>query len=87
MDGQWMGEGSRDTYFSFSVEPGLYHLCSRRSELGFKQYSLHSLDAKAGETYYFFTRYIKEGYELELVDPDEGARLVAQFTFATSRQK
>jgi len=30
MDGQWMGEGSRDTYFSFSVEPGLHHLCSRR---------------------------------------------------------
>jgi hypothetical protein len=53
--------------------------------------SLHALNAKAGETYYFFVHVVAGGGYDELmlsqVDPDQGKELVARARFSESHPK
>jgi hypothetical protein len=53
---------------------------------------LHSLQAKAGETYYFLPMPISNGgrggtVSLEQLDPDEGRYLVAKAKFGTAHPR
>ena len=89
-DGKWLGALKRGTYFYTSVEPGEHHLCVK-GRLGIYKYvALHGLNAKPGETHYFFIRLVSSGYpELFFteVDPDQGKELVATSKFSSSHPK
>jgi len=90
-DGEWLGALKGGTYFYASVEPGEHHLCVKGSRALWKGLALHGLNAKAGETHYFFIRLISTGGWLELffneVDPDQGKELVARSKFSSSHPK
>src|SRR5580692_1163038 len=53
LDGKWAGANERNTYFFVAVDPGEHHLCVYATYHGASWLSLHSLQAKAGDTYYF----------------------------------
>jgi hypothetical protein len=62
-DGKWLGALKPGTYFFAFMEPGEHHLCVTGLSLYgpfplWKGLSLHGLDAKAGETYYFFVHVV-----------------------------
>ena len=89
-DGKWLGALKGGTYFFTSVEPGEHHLCVKGRQGIYKYVALHGLDAKAGETHYFFIRLLSSfGYELFFteVDPDQGKELVASSKFSSSHPK
>lgn len=56
-----------------------------------KGLALHQLNAKAGETHYFFVHVVSGGgYDmlaLTHLDPDEGKELVARSKFISSQAK
>ena len=56
-DGKWLGALRRRTYLVASVDPGEQHLCAIGRIGVWSHVSLHELNAKAGETYYFVTEY------------------------------
>jgi diadenosine tetraphosphatase ApaH/serine/threonine PP2A family protein phosphatase len=90
-DGKWLGASKPGTYFFASLEPGEHHLCVAGRLPLWKGLSLHALNAKAGETYYFFVHVVAGGGYDELtlsqVDPDEGKELVARAKFGDSHPK
>jgi hypothetical protein len=75
-DGKWLGALRRRTYLFASIDPGEDHLCAIGRIGIWSQVSLHELNAKAGETYYFVTD-IADQFTLNQIDPDEGKHLVA----------
>lgn len=92
VDGKWVGANDSRTYFFVEVEPGVHHLCAYAIYGRTSWLSLHSLQAKAGDTYYFLTFPIGNGgpggrYSLEQLDPDEGQYLVSKNRFATSHAR
>jgi hypothetical protein len=79
-DGKWLGALRRRTYLVASVDPGEQHLCAIGRVGLWSHVSLHELNAKAGETYYFVTEYgqlVSDQFALHPVDPDQGKYLVA----------
>ena len=68
--------------------PGEHHLCVKGQLPLWKGLSLHQLNAKSGETYYFFVRVVAGGGYNELtltqLDPDQGKELVARSRFISS---
>jgi len=90
-DGKWLGALKGGTYFYASVEPGEHHLCVKGHLPLWKGAALHGLNAKAGETHYFFINLVSGGGYLELffteVDPDQGKELVARSKFSSSHPK
>lgn len=90
-DGKWLGALKGGTYLYTSVEPGEHHLCVKGHLPLWKGLSLHGLNAKAGETHYFFIHLVSGGGYLELffteVDPDQGKELVARSKFISSQPK
>jgi hypothetical protein len=79
-NGKWVGALRRRTYLVASVDPGEHHLCAVGRIGVWSHVSLHELNAKAGETYYFVAEYgqlIPDQYVLHPVDPDQGKYLVA----------
>jgi len=90
-DGKWLGASKPGTYFFASLDPGEHHLCVTGHLPLWKGVSLHALDAKAGETYYFFVHVVAGGGYDELmlsqVDPDQGKELVARAKFSESHPK
>jgi hypothetical protein len=92
LDGKWAGANDRGTYFFVAVAPGPHHLCAYATYFGASWLSLHSLQAKAGETYYFRPIPIGDGgrggtYALEQLDPDEGRYLVSRAKFGSSQPR
>ncbi|MGA2134951.1 MAG: hypothetical protein ABSH50_21920 [Bryobacteraceae bacterium] len=92
IDGNWVGANDRDTYFSVTVDPGDHHVCVLAQYSTASWLSLHSLQAKAGETYYFLPMPISNGgrggtVSLEQLDPDEGRYLVAKAKFGTAHPR
>jgi len=61
LDGKWAGANERGTYFFVAVDPGEHHLCVYATYHGASWLSLHSLQAKAGDTYYFLPVAIWDG--------------------------
>lgn len=89
--GTWLGALKGGTYFHATVEPGEHHLCVKGQLLLWKGLSLHQLNAKPGETYYFFVHVVTGGGYDELMlsqlDPGEGKELVARSKFISSQAK
>ena len=90
-DGKWLGALKGGHYFYAAVDPGEHHLCVKGHLPLWKGLSLHQLNAKQGETYYFFVHVVAGGGYNELtlteLDPDEGKELVARSKFSTSQVK
>jgi hypothetical protein len=89
-DGKWLGGLRRRTYLLASIDPGEHHLCAIGRIGIWKHVSLHELNAKAGETYYFVTEYgqlIPDLFTIHRVDPDEGKYLVAWAHLSEFRPK
>ena len=81
LDGAWAGAALNGSNFSFSVDPGVHHLCAvtdQSSQDGYpaSAVALAHFTAEAGAVYYFEA---KVGVEATLlaVDSDEGDFLVA----------
>lgn len=90
-DGKWLGASKNGTYFYATVDPSEHHLCVKGHLPLWKGLSLHQLNAKPGETYYFFVHVVAGGghdmLTLTLVDPDEGKELIARSKFSASQPK
>jgi len=90
-DGKWLGALKGGRYFHVTVDPGEHHLCVKGRLPLWKGLSLHQLNAKPGETYYFFVHMAAGGGYNELtltqLDPDEGKELVARSKFISSQAK
>lgn len=91
-DGKWLGALRGGGYFSASIDPGEHHLCAAAHSGGvYNCVSLHQLNAKASETYYFVVHLVEavtaENFALSPVDPDEGRYLVAKAKFNASHPK
>jgi hypothetical protein len=53
MDGGWVGADYSNSYFAFTVDPGVHHLCaSWQSDIG-KKVDVTSFTAEPGQVYYF----------------------------------
>ena len=55
-----------------------------------REISLHSLDAKPGETYYIYLTGInvpRQGFQLEVLDRDDANYKLAKFEYGTSQPK
>jgi hypothetical protein len=90
-DGKWLAALKGGTYFHATVDPGEHHLCVKGKLPLWKGLSLHQLNAKPGETYYFFVHVVSGGGYNELtltqLDPDEGKELVSRSKFISSQAK
>jgi hypothetical protein len=91
VDGEWVGATHSNSYFYFSVNPGLHHLCASWQGDGQKAAAAH-FTAEAGGVYYFEVKNSywtngSTGMSLDPVDSDEGQLLVNQFSFNISHPK
>jgi hypothetical protein len=97
LDGSWISATDADTYISFSVDPGVHHLCAvYQGEAGpmdnLDQTLLLHLNAKAGQTYYlryqaFFLRGATGVAFFNPTDEDEGRLLLQRSQRAISKLK
>lgn len=99
LDGTWIGADKGKAYISFSVDPGMHHLCTRWQSR-WKRYSNEAaftgFTADPGKIYFFRAR-IKEiggsgggsnfSLDLEPLNEDEGKYLVASSSLSVSRPK
>ena len=77
-----------NSYSYLEIDPGKHHLCALFR--GFPldtRISLHSLEAKAGEVYYFGVVYYRFPTRLELLDPDEAKYQISQLSYSRSQPK
>jgi hypothetical protein len=94
IDGHWVGATHGDSYFYFSVDPGVHHLCASwqdAEETSHNTAAAH-FTAEAKGVYYFAakdsSRYRWPAFiTLNLLDSDEGELLVNEFEFSASRLK
>jgi len=98
VDGNWVGANRGNSYFAYTVTPGLHHLCGNwQSKVGDlrKKVGLASVNAEAGKVYYFGIkvreRQYKTGmvYELSVaaLDEDEGKYLMKVSALAAAAAK
>jgi hypothetical protein len=97
LDGTWLGATDAQTYMSFTIDPGVHHLCAvyqghaeGMDEEG-RTLLLH-LDAQAGKIYYirYHALFLKDSPGIaffEKVDDDEGLFLLQRAHHATSTLK
>jgi hypothetical protein len=99
IDGKWMGATYGSSYFSFSVDPGVHHLCAT-TQAGLAandvRTALAHFTAEAGGVYYFDMKNISirdsstiswDDATLLPVDSDEGKYLTSWLTLVESREK
>jgi hypothetical protein len=94
LDGAWIGANHRNSYFSFTVDPGEHHLCANwQSHLArlSQVVGLAHVNAEAGKIYYFRTRVFAVAgptfFDIEPIDSDQGKLLVASFPLSISHPK
>jgi hypothetical protein len=97
LDGEWIGATDAQSHLSFTVDPGVHHLCAvyQGHAAGMDaegQTLLLRLDAEAAHTYYFryHALFLKESPGLaffEPVDEDEGLLLLERTEASTSALK
>jgi hypothetical protein len=97
LDGQWLGATDAQSHTSFTVDPGVHHLCAvyQGHAAGMDpegQTLLLHLDAEAGRTYYlrYHALFLKESPGVaffEPVDEDEGLLLLERTEGSTSALK
>ncbi len=97
LDGAWVGATHGNSYFYFSVDPGVHHLCASWQSTvivgqGHKAAAAH-FTAEAGAVYYFEVKNTwwrengSAGISLNSLDSDEGQLLANKFSFSTSKPK
>lgn len=94
LDGNWVGATHTNSYFFFSVDFGVHHLCASWQSaglLGHKK-SWIPFTAAAGGVYYFVVKNVwwqnhTGGMSLESVGSDQGQALANSFLFSTSQVK
>jgi hypothetical protein len=81
MNGSWVGAIRGNSQLSFSVEPGEQHLCANWQTVlvpAGRYSSLAKVNVEPGKTYYFRVRLeALAGFDLDLIDSEEGKYLVA----------
>jgi len=103
LNSSWVGANRGDSYFFFTVEPGENHLCADWESpflAADRLISLAHFTAEAGKVYYFRARTTGSSgsgagnhqdqlpsLDLELVNDDQGALLVASSPFSSSRHR
>jgi hypothetical protein len=97
VDGVWVGANHGDSYFHFTVDPGVHHLCASWQSfviLGARETSAAAhFTAEAGQAYYFRVKNVwlrdhGNGHvELLPLDSDEGQLLASKFALSTSHPK
>jgi hypothetical protein len=97
LDGAWLGATDAASHISFTVDPGIHHLCAvyqgEAAPMDAEgQTLLLRLNAQAGQTYYisyhaFFLREYPGIARFEFIDEDEGQLLVQRTPTATSKLK
>jgi hypothetical protein len=97
LDGAWLGATDAQSHISFTVDPGIHHLCAvyqgEAAPMDAEgQTLLLRLDAQAGQTYYisyhaFFLRETPGIARFEFIDEDEGQLLVQRTPTALSKLK
>jgi len=90
LDGAWVGQTKKSSYFAVSVEPGEHHVCADvqtpRGIPGVPVGFLH-FTAESGRVYYFDARvvYAAESYLfLGAVDSDEAKYLIDSLSLSVS---
>jgi hypothetical protein len=95
IDGNWAGATHTNSYFFFSVNPGVHQICASWQSaglLGHKK-SWTQFTASAGEVYYFVAKNVwwrqhhTGGMSLNSVDRDQGQSLANSFLFSISQVK
>ena len=99
VDGSWMGATHGNSWFAFSVDPGVHHLCASWQTTvvlgkGHKTAAAH-FNADAGGVYYFAVRntFLKSEFaettDISLVplDSDEGQLLANKFAMSASQPR
>lgn len=90
LDGAWVGGTRGDSYFFFSVAPGVHHLCAMTDA----ETVLAHFTAKEGEVYYFLVKNIvinrgtwtsSNDVTFGPLDSDEGQMLVDRDEYATTK--
>jgi hypothetical protein len=96
IDGSSMGATYGNSYFYFSVEPGVHHLCASTQFGGSSRDSLTAVahfTAEAGRIYYFEIKNVswpqsgEHDATLFPLDSDEGEYLTSTLQMVSSRQK
>ena len=98
IDGAWVGATHRDSYFYFSVDPGVRHICVnwQSQEVFGERRPIAAMQFRpiAGGVYYFLAKDIflpdVEGVRpltLTQVGADQGELLIHAFDLAISRRK
>jgi hypothetical protein len=89
LDGQWVGATHKNSYFYFSVDPGVHHLCASWQS-GERTAAAH-FTANAGGVYYFEAKDVSNRGAEDLIfnpiDSDQGKLLVSTYEFSTSQPK
>ncbi|MGD0890637.1 MAG: DUF2846 domain-containing protein [Terracidiphilus sp.] len=96
VDGKPMGATHGDSYFYFSVDPGVHHLCAT-TQFGVSSdeasTGLLHFTAEAGGVYYFEMKNLSwpegDAHDVSFLplDSDQGEYLVVRLAEVTSRQK
>lgn len=94
LDGKWVGATHTNSYFFFSVDPGVHHICASWQSaglLGHKK-SWAQFTAAAGGVYYFVVKNVwwsnhTGGMDLNSADSDQGQSLANSHLFSTSEEK
>ena len=95
MDGAWVGANNGNSYFAFTVDPGLHHLCANwQSVLKRlnKNLDLTSFTAESGQVYYYAAQVTVNSqnsvsFGLSQLNADEGKYRVENFKLSTSKAK
>lgn len=94
MDGQWVGATHGDSYFYFSVDPGVHHLCAswQGGEETSRNTAAAHFTAEAKGVYYFAAKDSSQyrgsaSITFNLLDSDEGQFLASELEFSASQLK
>ena len=66
LDGAWVGANNGNSYFAYSVEPGVHHVCTNWSSIlkSFsKKVGVASFTAEPGKTYYFQAKILMKMHD------------------------
>ncbi len=84
VDGAWLGAIRENSYFVATISPGEHHFCEALPYYREEKFAvLGHLQAEAGKTYFYRTRYLEFGP----IDSDEGKYLLASYPLSVAQGK
>ncbi|MGA9932527.1 MAG: DUF2846 domain-containing protein [Terriglobales bacterium] len=94
IDGQWVGATHADSYFYFSVDPGVHHICASWQDTEETRHNTAAahFTAETNRVYYYLARdsspYGGSAFiTLNVLDSDEGQFLSNELEFSASQLK